>query len=89
MNSIWKFELQTGNETETEIRMPRGAKILTVQYQNGILCIWALVDLTEPPETRLFALYGTGWDFEYDPSMIYIGTVQNPPFVWHIFEHHE
>jgi len=77
---IWKFEIEEG-----PIRMPVGAKILSVQSQGGRGMIWALVDPNAEDEPRWFAVVGTGEPFN-ETNMTYIGTYQESPFVWHLFE---
>ena len=42
MKTIWKFQFE--NKGMFGLDMPKGAEILTVQTQEGIPCIWALVD---------------------------------------------
>ena len=80
--SIFKYQVQITDYFA--IDMPLGAKILTVQTQNGHPFIWALVNPEKPDEERrYFRVYGTGRPF-YGGK--YIGTFQTPPFVWHLFE---
>jgi hypothetical protein len=81
--SIWKYDLQV-EEGMQSIEMPRDAKILTVGAQGQTLCIWAEVVQSNAKEIREFMVLGTGW--ELPPDHNYIGTVQIPPYVWHIFE---
>lgn len=40
--TIYKYPLDVTDVQE--IKLPVGAEILTVQAQNGTLCLWALVD---------------------------------------------
>ncbi len=63
------------------------AKILAFQLKNGVPVIYALVDTDTVAEMRHFALRGTG-DLMNDwrSTDTYIGTVQIPPFVWHLWE---
>ena len=87
--TIWKFELETtDNQT---IEMPVNAEILTVQTQNEIPCIWALVDPTETKVKRFIEVFGTGHDIHYDMgvSRNYLGTyqLQGGSSVFHVFEY--
>lgn len=68
------------------IDMPIGAKILSLQVQADVPCIWALVEPDMEHQTRKFLVVGTG--HEVDPgSSKFIGTVQMANgLVWHIFE---
>ncbi len=74
-----------------ELRLPLAARILSCQVQNDLLCFW--VQFAAPDEgedfevsTRTFQIVGTGHRFELTPTMEFIATVQQPPFVWHIYE---
>jgi len=74
-----------------EFEMPKGAEILCVQIQSHLavtaICIWALVDSLEARvERRRFMVIGTGHELYGVRNVKYVGTVQEPPFVWHIFE---
>jgi hypothetical protein len=81
MKRIYKYELKEGS-----VEMPIGAKILSIQYQNNRPYIWALVDTDVECEFRYFALVATGEDFPEADDFTYINTIQDGPFVWHIFE---
>lgn len=65
--------------------MPEGAKILSVGNQRGNLCLWAMVDPTNPGVFRIFEMIGTGYPLS-DVGLQFIGTVVIEPFVWHVFE---
>jgi hypothetical protein len=80
-NTIWKFELKRRDQIE----MPAGAKLLTVQMQNGKPHLWALVDPYAPKEIRHFE--ATSYDVEGD-IVAYVATIQasgGAP-VRHVFE---
>jgi len=83
---IWKFPLHHSNR----IPMPIGSEILTVQTQNEIPCLWALVNPENETEMRLFEMIGTGHDITEDGAgeRKYIGTLQlaGGALVWHVFE---
>lgn len=82
--TIWKYELPLGPKSEFVIEMPKGAKVLCVQAQDGEIFLWVKLDPDHCTELRKFTIYGTGNDV---PSGgVYIGTVQIDPFVWHVFE---
>lgn len=86
MTTIWKFPLAV---TDTQrISMPEGAEILTVQLQNEQACLWAIVEPSADKEDRYFEVHGTGNPIHGDMGVErkYIGTFQQPPFVWHVFE---
>lgn len=86
MKRIYKYQLDS---VYSNHYMPIGAKILTVQIQNRIPTIWAIIDDDVDGENlRQFIIHGTGHEMpEYDKrSDKYIGTVQDGAIVLHIFE---
>lgn len=69
-----------------QLSMPLGAKPLCVQVQNGIPCMWALVDEENALVDKKFRIYGTG--HPVDPEYTdYIGTFQidDGRLVFHVF----
>ncbi len=83
MMKIWKYQI-IGSDCEIEI--PNGSKILSLQAQVGIPCIWVLVDPDASLITRRFITYVTGSFADVLPTEKYIGTYQVGWFVGHIFE---
>lgn len=81
MKSIWKFPIGLATTHE----MPVDSKFLTLQVQNGEPVMWFEVDHTLPKMPRKFKIIGTGHKFE---DGTYLGTFQNEPFVWHVYEDH-
>ena len=88
MTTIWKFQIPSG--IAPEISMPRGAKILSVQVQGGLPCIWAEVEPKAKLEQRRFLIVGTGHPIEptghVEYQRTYVATFQLEGFVWHLFE---
>lgn len=83
---VWKFRLTKPVEM---VDMPAGATVLTVATQQGKPTIWALVDTSQPMESRRFFAVGTGMDFLPHPTDRYIGTAHNVEgegLVFHFFE---
>lgn len=83
---IWKYEL--GVIDEQHLFLPVDAKILTVQMQYGICCLWALVnEENTAKELRKIAIYGTGNPLPDNPGE-YIATFQmhGGDLVFHVFE---
>lgn len=59
------------------ISMPKGAKILCVQLQRQVPCMWAEVPTNHTKvatQERTIAMYATGHD-RVDPNAKYLGTV--------------
>jgi hypothetical protein len=83
--AIWKFPLKLS--TVQCVDMPQGvspADVLDVQVQNGTICLWAMCDPDATLEQRDVYIHGTGHPFNPD-GMEHVGTVQQPPYVWHVF----
>ena len=81
--TIWKFPLELTNKQE--VQMPVGANVISVDNQHGQICMWALVNDEAEKETRTFEVVGTG-HYMRDIDRDFVGTVQQGPFVWHVFE---
>lgn len=67
------------------IHMHEGAEILCVQMQYQEPFIWAIVDDSKPFEDRRFHVRTTGEMFTGTEGD-YVGTFQNGPLVFHLFE---
>lgn len=84
--TIWKFPLAVTDHQV--VMMPEGARILTVQMQQGTPFIWALVDEAARLENRTVRTVGTGHQIETEIGD-YIGTYQlnHVLLVFHVFVH--
>lgn len=71
-------------QEEQEINMPAGSAVLDIQIQNGQLTMWYLCDITRPIVSTTFRIFGTGIPADVK-HFHHIATVQQPPFVWHVF----
>ena len=80
---IYEYELAL--QDEQDVAMPVGARVLSVQAQDGRVVLWAKVDETTHYELRRFRLYGTGVLLPETPGK-YVGTVQLGAYVFHVFE---
>jgi hypothetical protein len=67
------------------VLMPQNARILCVMNQQGSVTMWAEVDTTSVIKGRVFQIVGTGIPMP-EVELTYIGSVQQPPFVWHVYE---
>ena len=80
---IWKYPL------EARIRLPSGAKILTVGTQLERPYVWCLCDPEVLTENRTFVIVATGdwYDRAFFDDLKYVGTYQQyQTQVWHVFE---
>lgn len=82
METIWKFKAPI--DDTIRIKMPVGAVVLSVQAQNGEPCIWAIVNPAVDVEFRTFHWRGTGHPLGEVGR--FVGTVQFPGLVFHLFE---
>jgi len=66
MKTIYKYKVNLG---KTELRMPKGYKILSLQVQHGAPQIWALIDANETEQENFEVnVYGTGHSLPDDPG---------------------
>lgn len=84
MATIWKFPLQI---TDKQIvKAPGSFRPLCVMVQGGQLCLWAVVDKLDQQTNREVSIVGTGNPVPKELSQdFYLGSVQQGPFVWHVF----
>lgn len=85
MKTIHKFPIRI--DDAQDVMLPFGAHILTAAYQGDTLCLWAMVESDNTPETRRVLIYGTGHQIR-DTGLRYIDTVQQAggKLIWHVFE---
>ena len=84
MKTIHKYTLQL---TEWQsIQMPAESKILTIQMQNGVPCMWVEVDTSLQSVTRKFLTVGTG--HAINDEVVYLGTYQlySGGLIMHVME---
>ena len=87
MHKIYKYEVAIVEDFH--VALPEGARILSVQVQNGKPFFWALVDQDARLRVAEFVIIGTGWPIADDKieQRTFIGTFQMPGgFVWHLFQ---
>lgn len=81
--TIWKWNLNLTDQQT--IQMPEGSRPLTVQIQGGDICMWSAVDPLAVKVPFTIIIVGTGNSGPDFSGSRYIGTVQQGPFVWHVF----
>lgn len=75
MKEIWKFPLDMVEQQN--VQMPIGARVLCVQVQDEIPCLWAEVGPDYTCRARTFRIVPTGQEFDPDvDGMSYVGTFQ-------------
>ena len=88
MKTIHKYPFEIDEiDGIVEIKMLEGAHILKVECQQGIPCIWAIVQTECKMVTRKFRVYRTGHPLSKSArGTNHIATFQQGSFVWHMFE---
>jgi len=83
---IWKFQLEKPGVHD--ISIPIGSELLTVQVQQGIVCLWAIVEPNAEKVLRSIEVVGTGVPIDREARMKYIGTIQlySGSLVFHVFD---
>ena len=84
MKTIHKFRLQGYHGTQW-IDLPLNAKPISAQMQHGALCVWAEVDEVNRLVPHEFFVAGTGQLGPAYGRWRFISTVQDGPFVWHVY----
>lgn len=79
---IYKTPLAT---YDNRIKLPRSARLLDVQLQDGEPFMWYSFEAGTEEVERQFLVFGTGQPIPYK-SLQHIATVQSGAFVWHYFE---
>ncbi len=82
---IWEFEVYV-SEYLQHIKMPKGATFLYVQEQDGQPLMWWMLNPSKEKEMRSFRIVGTGHPTIRAERDTHLGTFQQPPFAWHLFE---
>lgn len=86
MSIIYKTPILDATAAPFTVQIPRGAKPLALQVQHGVPTVWWMCSKEEPVEARKLIVLGTGWGFDSTTVGKYLGTWQDAPFVWHLFE---
>jgi hypothetical protein len=84
---IYKYPIEVIDSQE--LKLPKGARILTLQTQHDVPYIWAMVNPDEKRTERWqFVTHGTGHDVTPDIAMFtHLSTyqLQGGAFVFHAF----
>lgn len=87
--AVWKYQLP---HFANRVVVPKGAEMLSADWQGETLCVWALVD-TEQAETEsimLMVVTTGGPVMAFPTPMLYrnrfIGTAQRDGYVVHVFD---
>lgn len=80
--NIWKYPLDFNNPTVINGCIE---KVLDVQIQNNIPCMWAMVNPKGEYKTYEIIPFVTGCNYIEDGEYLYLGTIQVGFFVLHYF----
>jgi hypothetical protein len=85
MRTIHKYMLD--RVEEQDIAIPEGARILSIMVRNGIICVWAEVDLDNVYRDWTFWVIGTGRPILEDCTNggNHYASVMDGQAVWHIY----
>lgn len=83
MRTIHKYPLEIVAHEQVVV-MPEYSRVLAFQMQGDVPTFWADVNTNMVPVQRRFVIIGTGGEIPTNYS--YIGTTQEPPYVWHLYE---
>ena len=68
------------------VSLPSGAKVVHFGLDPmGVLCMWAIVELSAPAITRRYVILQTGQQ-AINGTMQYLGSCMVGPYMWHLFE---
>lgn len=86
MKYVYKFPLPI--DDIVIVQLPKYAKPLYVNEQNGVPCLWCLVDPDNPLELRRFRFAGTGHPIKDEDCGKYVGSfyMKSGALVFHIFD---
>lgn len=77
-HTVWKYPI--GVAPMIEIAMPQGAQVLSVQVQDNIPTVWALIDLNAKDNTtmRRFVMVPTGkpLELEVNDTLIHLDSLK-------------
>ncbi len=85
MRTIWKYDLTS---QMTTVEVPEGGVVIHVDVDNKTdrPCVWIYVETEHKTVSRRFAIFGTGHAMPDNLQHGYMGSVQQGPYVWHVWE---
>lgn len=97
MITIYKYELVSaidlisGTKVAELLKLPTGARVLSVGVQKDKVCAWILLDNEAPTTNNVYVQFvGTGWPVRFPndvPNPIFVDTVSlyDGDFMYHVF----
>jgi hypothetical protein len=85
MKIIYKYQLLL-TPGRVRIRVPYVGEIIHTGEQNGMFTLWYLHDPNYESRKYLkFEIYATGQPIEESHNIKHVNSVQEGPYVWHVF----
>ena len=81
MITVYKYALP--RQAAFSIPLPEGWKPVLCEQQDGVVCLWAIVDTANPSFDVYFQRVPTGGVVPAGCS--HVASYQDPPFVWHLY----
>jgi hypothetical protein len=86
--TIYKYPVVMS--ADYDVILPEAHRVIHVDWQGGMGAglepqMWVEVDTDSAMRPFAFAIVGTG--HPVPDGMEHVGTWQEPPFVWHLYEH--
>lgn len=81
MRTIYKYPVQMS--ADYDVLLPQGHRVIHVGLQGIDPQMWVEIDTETPIQPFAFAIV-TG--HPVPDGMHHVGTWQEPPFVWHLYE---
>jgi hypothetical protein len=83
--AVYKYELKWSADPQ-EVTMPLTTRVVHFDAQHGQPTIWVLTEPDDTLVTETFVIRATG-EIVGDPRVwMYVGTVLEGPYVWHLFQ---
>lgn len=79
MRCVYKYKVNNVYD------IPLPATPLFCAIQAGEICVWVLIDDAPYVTTCRYVFREVGTGHEVPVAAEYVGSVQDPPYVWHIF----
>ena len=81
------FDMGQVTDDSVTIEAPKAHSFQHLAMQGTWITLWAQAVENRPPHKRTFFVFGTGHVIPGD--LVYVGTVHDRQFVWHVFEKRE
>ena len=87
MRTIWKYTVPFPPHDRFTLQIPQGARMLRVEVQHDVPCLWMFVPDTDAPKVaRTYTVIGTGHPIS-EAAGFYVGSFHllDGDFVGHLF----